>query len=874
MLAEGYLPQALHMYTDQDGNVLHWVIRLKHPNGAKWIRPMKLQGEEYILGEPDYSRGKPLYNLRDLAKRPLDPAIVAEGEWCVDALSKRGVLATTTGSADSVQKADLRPLAGRPVKIWADNDEAGQRYAIAMADALRQLDSVVQLVDVALLGLPIKGDAVDWLTAHPIATGADIHQLLTIEQHRASGSASETAKKQATWTPDSSSPDSSNCCKWDDPKPIQAPLPPVSPFDAQALLPGPLGNWVQDEAARMPCPADFIAGAAIVAQGSLIGARCAIKPKTKDSWCIVPNVWGGCVGLPSAKKTPALNAALKPLDLLIANAMRAHQARMDEFETDKAVFEAQGEVLEELLKTAAREAIKKSLADGKKAEAEDSEIAQTQDSGKKKLDDAAEKLKDHRKKIKTQAPLLRRYKTNDTTIEKLGEMLRENPAGLLVVRDELVGLLASWDRSGHEGDRAFYLEAWNGDSSFDTDRIGRGSIHIPNLCVSILGGIQPDKLTRYLEQAVDSLANDGMLQRFQILVYPDPQIWEWRDRAPNKDARDSVLAIFEALVDFDPLDFGAEPADDSVKFPHFCFDTEAQQIFIQFSNDLHRVKLPNEDQPIIAQHLAKFDKLFPAIALILHLVDCTATGNSGPVTADSARRAEAWCKYLEAHARRCYGLLIDDGLRSAQALAEKVRAGKLANGFTARDVRRNQWRYLTREETVQAALEWLEDECWLQSREIGGMGPGSGRHSWRYYINPKIGDSKNAGSVVQIDSPERDNRKSLKTGNQDTANTDDRSLTAVTAVPKPGKSGDSQSSNGSNGSTQSGSFRENGTKTDVMVLLTPSEEAQIVEFLEYIGETDPPGVADVLKQCRIDVEKRQYYLGQAAKALDGKASIK
>jgi hypothetical protein len=71
-------------------------------------------------------------------------------------------------------------------------------------------------------------------------------------------------------------------------------------------------------------------------------------------------------------------------------------------------------------------------------------------------------------------PVLRRYKTNDSTVEKLGELLRDNPAGLLVQRDELVDLLASWEREDRQGDRAFFLEAWNGDQSFDTDRIGRG----------------------------------------------------------------------------------------------------------------------------------------------------------------------------------------------------------------------------------------------------------------------------------------------------------------------------------------------------------------------------------------------------------------
>jgi uncharacterized protein DUF3987 len=305
------------------------------------------------------------------------------------------------------------------------------------------------------------------------------------------------------------------------------------------------------------------------------------------------------------------------------------------------------------------------------------------------------------------------------------------------VRDELVGLIASWDREGREGERAFYLEAWNGNTSFDTDRIGRGSIFIDNLCASILGGIQPDKLIGYLEQTQNALANDGMLQRFQLLVYPDHRPWEWRDRVPARQAREKAFAVFEQLADFDPVAWGAAPADAFAKFAHFCFDAAAQALFIDYSRDLHCVRLAAEEHPIIAQHLAKYDKLFPALALILHLVECAATGRRGPVTVHSALRAAAWCDYLEAHARRCYGLLIDDGLRAAQALADKLRQGKLADGFTARDVRRNQWRYLTTDEAVQAALDWLEDEGWLHSEAVGGTGPGTGRRTWRYRINPK-----------------------------------------------------------------------------------------------------------------------------------------
>jgi Protein of unknown function (DUF3987)/Bifunctional DNA primase/polymerase, N-terminal len=306
---------------------------------------------------------------------------------------------------------------------------------------------------------------------------------------------------------------------WPDPKPIIAELKSVPAFDADTMLPEALRAWIMDEAERMPCPPDFIAAAALVALGSIVGARCAMKPKARDSWLIVPNLWGGIVGDPSAKKSPAWGAALKPLDRLIAKALEAHTAALADYETEKVVFEAHKDAIEGRIKEAAKKP------------------------GKGDPASIAKELRTHGEQA-PDAPTQRRYKTNDSTVEKLGELLGENPAGLLVLRDELVGLIATWEREGREGERAFFLEAWNGNESFDTDRIGRGHISIPNLCASIFGGIQPDKLTVYLEQAAHALANDGMLQRFQVLVYPDPRRWEWRDRAPDKVARDAAFGVF------------------------------------------------------------------------------------------------------------------------------------------------------------------------------------------------------------------------------------------------------------------------------------------------------------------------------------------
>lgn len=352
---------------------------------------------------------------------------------------------------------------------------------------------------------------------------------------------------------------------WPKREPINAELKPVPPFDP-ALLPEALRPWIMDEAERMPCPPDFIAAAAIVMISSIVGARCGIRPKSHDSWIVIPNLWGGVVGLPSTKKSPAIGAAMKPLGRLIEIVQKIHEHELHEHAIKKAIHEAKIELMEARLKALVKAAAK----DGKGEDPE--EVAR-----------ALQELRAE----EPAPPTVPRFKTNDSTIEKLGELLRDNPRGLLMVRDELVGLMASWEREGREGDRAFFLEAYNGDQSFDTDRIGRGHIHIPNLCLSLFGGIQPDKLTAYLDMATGALDNDGMLQRFQVLVYLDHRNWEWRDEAPDPDARERAYETIAGLVNFNPLAWGAIPAGQYEKFPAFQFTDDAQEIFIQWSIELH-----------------------------------------------------------------------------------------------------------------------------------------------------------------------------------------------------------------------------------------------------------------------------------------------
>ena len=194
---------------------------------------------------------------------------------------------------------------------------------------------------------------------------------------------------------------------------------------------------------------------------SVVGRQVTIRPKREDTWTVVPNLWGAVVGLPGVLlKTPAIK---EPLDLL----ERLEIEAKERYEGDRSEYEA-GCLIADERKKLRRDDVRQALKDQKDA----TELA---------LEAIYEPA----------GPVRRRYIVNDTTVEKLGETLAENPNGVLVFRDELTGLLKSLDKDGQEGAKAFYLEAWNGTGRMTYDRITRGTIDVEAMCVSILGGIQP-----------------------------------------------------------------------------------------------------------------------------------------------------------------------------------------------------------------------------------------------------------------------------------------------------------------------------------------------------------------------------------------------
>ncbi len=67
----------------------------------------------------------------------------------------------------------------------------------------------------------------------------------------------------------------------------------------------------------------------------------------------------------------------------------------------------------------------------------------------------------------------------------------------------------------------------------------------PFPCLSVLGGLQPGPLERYLREVFGGRGNDGLLQRFELAVWPDGSgPWRNVDRWPDATDGWSLAARF------------------------------------------------------------------------------------------------------------------------------------------------------------------------------------------------------------------------------------------------------------------------------------------------------------------------------------------
>ena len=473
---------------------------------------------------------------------------------------------------------------------------------------------------------------------------------------------------------------------------LKTDLPPAPALPLRDVLGERLAEWIEQAAESKGAPADYVFAALLAAVGTTIGnTRWAL---VWQGWTEPPIIWTMCIGLPSAGKSPAIDAAIQPL-------RKAERPLREEAKKKLADWTEKAEVAK-IKEQAWKEATKKAI----QADETPPEKPDGCDVGP--------------------PPHVPRLVVNDGTIERLGAILSRQPRGTLQMRDELAGWLEGMQRyAGGGTDRPFWLEAFGG-RGFTVERMGREPLTIDRLSIGVLGGIQPDRLKTLLFKSDD----DGLLARF-LPIWPDPAPL----RRPQAWADEFLMET--ALKRLLTLEMGADENDD--ERPHFIPLTDGARDLMDEMRLTVR-EWENGAEGLMLSFLGKLPGLTARLSLVLTFLDWATEGDEPPTFISQAafgRAAHLVEEYFLPMARRAYAdAATPKPERAARRLVGIIRK-KGWQKFTSREVMKLDSAGLGTKADLDPALSMLEEGDCIRPIEQPAS-PQGGRPTRLFAVNPAI----------------------------------------------------------------------------------------------------------------------------------------
>ncbi len=369
------------------------------------------------------------------------------------------------------------------------------------------------------------------------------------------------------------------------------------PFPVEAL-PVVVREYVDASAAAIGCDPALVALPALAVVAGCIGNSRALQVKRK--WLEPAVVWSATVGYSGDRKSPAFGAAVDPL-------MHIQMDLIDEHHRDVARHNEE------------RIAWKKEKKEDRGDEPQPPD----------------------------QAP---EYVTGDATIENVGELLRDNPRGLLLARDELDAWFQSFTRYKKSGgtDRPHWLELHRA-GTLRLHRLTRerGPLSVRRACCSVTGTIQPAILARSLD---DEALAAGLGARF-LLAMPPSRKRRWTEAEVSEELSQRYGDLLRDLL-------ALTLEDPKKNKPHVLkLDPAAKHIWVGWYDGWGEHMAASEGEQ--AASLAKLEGYAVRLALLHQVVSQAAAGVADlrPVGERSMRAGIALAEWFALEARRVYSVL-------------------------------------------------------------------------------------------------------------------------------------------------------------------------------------------------------------------------
>jgi hypothetical protein len=290
----------------------------------------------------------------------------------------------------------------------------------------------------------------------------------------------------------------------------------------------------------------------------------------------------------------------------------------------------------------------------------------------------AEQKKD-KKNTDPEPPMpIRKYiRISGHTLEALRKALSENPRGIAIVIDELIGLFLNMNKFNKGDDSTAYLEMFSGVAPEQLLK-SQDYVDIPFVCLNIFGGTQFKKVRQFFE---DGRSDNGMIDRI-LFAFPEqtPKMMLTDGEVPQ-DVLDEYCRVIDRLLD---LDFDQDIYGQPLPY-ELTLSAEANALYKEWYARNAEQKI-DEPETVIKGMLTKMTQYTLRFALILQLLDYACNGGSRSIV--SAQSMASAIRLTEYH-KNAFMSIYD--LVFVKSAAEKLTGDRkrvydaLPNEFTVGD---------------------------------------------------------------------------------------------------------------------------------------------------------------------------------------------
>ncbi|MFC1634557.1 YfjI family protein [Planctomycetota bacterium] len=245
-------------------------------------------------------------------------------------------------------------------------------------------------------------------------------------------------------------------------------------------------------------------------------------------------------------------------------------------------------------------------------------------------------------------PTLKRILASDTTVEALGVVMRDNPRGIILARDEMSGWMNSMNqyKGGRGSDYQFFLSAWSG-CPWQIDRKNLTvPIIIPHTYLAVSGTVTPAVLTKLLNEERQT---DGFAARL-LISYPPEVDEQWTDKGISES---TIRPVVELQKRLSRLGFqrGKQNEPNVIQFSEKGREA-FREVMEEHLGQLTRYEL---SEPLAA-YWPKMKGYTARLSLIIHLIRLhSGKTSSKEISSYSVYMAAALIDYFKAHTLKFYG---------------------------------------------------------------------------------------------------------------------------------------------------------------------------------------------------------------------------